>query len=185
MDCESDEEDDYDSSIAIHDLDTCIILSTIAMTQLNVLHQMDTRNFHPIERRRVLAGTIRRESLQNPCQLVFWKVYLSTNDDALIQLCGFHKEAFNRLLDLFTPMYNAYTPHGNSIKPILNPNFGWKRLLDATACLGLVLAWLRSTGAIRTLCFLFGLVPNSCSIWLRFGKRILVHILSDVEEAKV
>ena len=137
----------------------------------------DRRKLLPILYRRVLAGTIRRRSLQTPSTSIFNKVYHSTQLEALIQLCGFHKTAFDQLLSIFKPYYNAYTPHSKTHIRRLKRSSGRRRLLDAKACLGLVLAWLRTRGAYRILCFTFGIIPSSCSIWLRFGKRCLIMAL--------
>jgi len=38
---------------------------------------------------------------------------------------------------------------------------------------------------VRSLCFLYGIVPASCSVWLRYGKRVLLKALLHMDEAKV
>ena len=58
-------------------------------------------------------------------------------------------------------------------------------MLNEYSCLGLVLTWLRSRGPLRLLSFMFGLVPSTTNVWLRFGKRILVRVLMDNKYAKV
>ena len=88
---------------------------------------------------------------------VFWEVYNAGQDESLIQLCGFHKAGFDSLLDLFSPTYERYTPHGRAIRPV-KKKAGRNRLLNSAACLGLVLTWLRSRGGNK---FLFVLCSES------------------------
>ena len=127
---------------------------------------------------------IRHGSLQDPTRSVFWEVYHAGQDESLIQLCGFHKAAFDSLLKLFAPMYNTFTPHGKTIRQV-KKKAGQNRLLNSVACLGLVLTWLRSRGGNKFLCFMFGIIPSSCSIWLWYGKRVLIKVLRNVNAAKV
>ena len=54
---------------------------------------------------------------------------------------------------------------------------GWRPLLDAEGCLGLVLCWSRTRGAEWSLAVAFGLTGTPVSVYLRFGMRILVTIL--------
>ena len=150
----------------------------------DILNDIDSRNFQSLLYRRALSGTIRRGSLQNPTKSVFWEVYNSGQDESLIQLCGFHKAGFDSLLELFAPTYDTFTPHGKTIRAVKKKG-GRNRLLSPAACLGLVLTWLRSRGGNKFLCFMFGIIPSSCSIWLRYGKRVLIKVLRNVDAAKV
>ena len=175
----------------LHDNDSTtttlvIVLALLLLDEENktIIENIDARNFQSLLYRRVLAGTIRRRSLQDPTRSIFWEVYKAGQDESLIQLCGFHKTGFDNLVRLFQPVYDRYTPHGTTIR-IVKKRAGRQRLLNATSCLGLVLTWLRSRGGNRFLCFMFGILPSSCSIWLRYGKRVLLKVLRYVEEAKV
>ena len=150
----------------------------------DILNDIDSRNFQSLLYRRALSGTIRRGSLQNPTKSVFWEVYNSGQDESLIQLCGFHKAGFDSLLELFAPTYDTFTPHGKTIRAVKKKG-GRNHLLSPTACLGLVLTWLQSRGGNKFLCFMFGIIPSSCSIWLRYGKRVLIKVLRNVDAAKV
>ena len=150
----------------------------------DILNDIDSRNFQSLLYRRALSGTIHRGSLQNPTKSVFWEVYNSGQDESLIQLCGFHKAGFDSLLELFAPTYDTFTPHGKTIRAVKKKG-GRNRLLSPAACLGLVLTWLRSRGGNKFLCFMFGIIPSSCSIWLRYGKRVLIKVLRNVDAAKV
>ena len=55
----------------------------------------------------------------------------------------------------------------------------------AEMCLGLTLAWTRTRGAHWLLSMIFGMTANTVSVWLRFGIRLLVHILKHHEDAAV
>jgi len=112
--------------------------------------------------------------------------YRGGQEESLIQLCGFSKTAFDALLQKFLPVFNAYTPHSkDSHIRCLSRQPCHSRLLNATSCLGLVLTWLHSHGSALALCFLYGIVPASCRVWLRFGKRVLLKVLMHVDEARV
>ena len=155
-----------------------IVLAVLLLDEENktIINSIDTRNFQSLLYCRTLAGTIRRRSLQDPTRSIFWEVYGTGQDESLIQLCGFHKARFDNLVRLFQPVYDRYTPHGTTIK-IVKKRAGRQRLLNATSCLGLVLTWLRSRGGNRFLCFMFGILPSSCSVWLQYGKRVLLKVL--------
>ena len=172
-----------------NDNTTTTILMVLALLLLDeenqtIVDAIDTRTFQPLLYRRALAGTIRRRSLQDPTRSIFWEVYNAGQDESLIQLCGFHKAGFDKLVSLFQPIYDRYTPHGTTIR-MVKKRAGRQRLLDATSCLGLVLTWLRSRGGNRFLCFMYAILPSSCSIWLQYGKRVLLKVLHNVEAAKV
>jgi hypothetical protein len=57
--------------------------------------------------------------------------------------------------------------------------------MSAADCLGLCLAWTRTTGPLFLLQVVFGMTKSSCSIYLRFGRRLLIHILHDNQYAKI
>ena len=44
---DSNDKDEYNSPIAMDNLDTSIILLVVAMKQLESLHEMDRRSFYP------------------------------------------------------------------------------------------------------------------------------------------
>jgi hypothetical protein len=92
---------------------------------------------------------------------------------------------------LFEPWFNAHTPwvgqqDGTNYRG-LDPNksTGRKRLIDASTCVGLVLAWYRFRGGGFILQGWFGLTGNHCSVWIRFGRRGLLLLLKDNEDARV
>ena len=106
----------------LHDNDSTtttlvIVLALLLLDEENktIIENIDARNFQSLLYRRVLAGTIRRRSLQDPTRSIFWEVYKAGQDESLIQLCGFHKTGFDNLVRLFQPVYDRYTPHGTTI----------------------------------------------------------------------
>jgi hypothetical protein len=182
---DDEEEDDDDDDRAGNVLFYCCMSYVISHNQTENVNS--TRfDGSSLEYRRNNSGTIRRKSLQNPSDSVFWKMYNSKQDDGLIQLCGLDHNAFDHLLCLFKPIYDHHTPHtDNNIQKINRNHNGRPRGLDATAAMGLVLTWLRSNGGHRVLCFLFGILKSTCSVWLRFGKRCLIKCLRSLPESKV
>ena len=136
-------------------------------------------------------SVIRRNALHDPLNSAFMHLYRSMQDDALITLCGFDHAAFNRLLTLFRPMFKAYTPYPQShnnrghMRRLTRRNRGRRRKITAVMCLGLVLAWTRTRGSRKVLQLIFGFTANPLSVWLRFGRRILVKVLAKHPDAKV
>ena len=161
-----------------------VVFFMLMITQNNLelkrLLSMDSSAFMPLWYRRARCGTIRRGALHDPTESTFHKVYKSGHDDALISMTGLNFMAFGELLSLFRPLFEVYTPHGSTRIRRVEKSSGRKRILSAEACLGLVLTWLRSRGPNRVLCFLFGIIPGTCSVYLRFAKRILIRVLKDI-----
>ena len=58
-------------------------------------------------------------------------------------------------------------------------------MITPTIALGLVLAWTRTRGSSMVLQMIFGMTATLLSIWVRFGRRILVKVLKDHPEARV
>ena len=135
-----DSDDDEEYLNHINNTNNMMLIITVLLIKKSRA-SIDLRQLRSIHERRVLSGTIRRKSLQKASESVFWKVYNSNQDDSLIQLCGFHKKAFDELVQLFRPIYEKYTPHDKRIRPV-KKTAGRNRLLNATSCLGLVLTWL-------------------------------------------
>ena len=71
-----------------NDNTTTTILMVLALLLLDeenqtIVDAIDTRTFQPLLYRRALAGTIRRRSLQDPTQSIFWEVYKAGQDKVL------------------------------------------------------------------------------------------------------
>jgi len=140
------------------------------------------------ERRRLCDRRIPRHSLSEPKKSVFTVMFESGEDHSLVTYCGLNHYGFSELLKLFEPVYNSFTPYSSEgrIRP-LNPNSsrGRKRSMNALQCLGLCLAWTRSRGSINSLCMIFGITNSVCSLFLRFGRRILVRFLANDTRSEI
>jgi hypothetical protein len=114
-------------------------------------------------------------------------LYNSGNDQALITLTGFDFATFHWLDEMFTPVYDNHTPFNTPDGMILpiDSSRGRKRLIHGKDCLALSLAWTRTRGSNMALQLIFGLTGTPLSMYLRYGRRILVQLLSNNELAKV
>ena len=129
-----------------------------------------------------------RPSLLLPVDSPWLATYKSGSDRALITLTGLNFAAFERLHVQFAEYFHAYSPYGDNGRiRLLNPieRRGRKRLVTSHACLGLVLMWTRTTCQYWVLSTTFGFIGTTCSDWLQFGKRILVHVLASRRDCLV
>ena len=62
---------------------------------------------------------------------------------------------------------------------------GRPRLISARDCLGLVLGWTRTRGSNMVLQIIFGMTSTSVSMYLRFGRRILIKVLTNEPSAAI
>jgi hypothetical protein len=77
-----------------------------------------------------------------------------------------------------TLSHTLYRIHRTCIYHKNREKKGRPRQLDAEGCLGLVLMWYCTRGAVsRSLCIMFGLTLTVMLHWLKFGKRVLLSIL--------
>ena len=150
-----------------------------------------TPSFHKsleLQSRRLRQGKIRRAALHHPRQSAFAKLFNSGQDDALVTLCGFDHQTFASLHEMFKVEFEKYSPysHDRRIQRRLpRKKAGRKHLLSSIHCLGLILAWTRTRGSYSVLQLIFGLTVNCLSLWLRYGRRLLLKILRDHPLAKV
>ena len=137
------------------------------------------------QRRR--KGTVRCGALLPPQASAFTALFNSGQDDALITLCGFDHASFTMLLGLFKPLYDNLTPYSKDgmISDEFDAYRGRPRCMDACTCLALCLAWTRTRGSLAVLCIIFGITSSTLSLWIRFSRRIVIHMLLDHPLAKV
>jgi len=123
---------------------------------------------------------IPRFALQSSNESPFVTLFMSANDQALITMTGFDHSCFHYILHRFAPLYALYSPYSESgmVRRLRLPARR-PRSLNALQCLGLVLAWGRTRGSIMVLCMLFGTTASVCSVFLRFGRRLLIRALRD------
>ncbi|CDF36841.1 unnamed protein product [Chondrus crispus] len=132
---------------------------------------------------------ISRAALQHPSMSTFSVLYGSGCDRSLITLTGLDHHAFRRLLEKFAPAFERFSPYCSEgmirLLPLRSKKRGRPRSLSACQCLGLVLSWGRSRGSEMVLCLIFGITGSVCSLFLRFGRRILLQQLSADDMAAV
>ena len=121
-----------------------------------------------------------------PSLSAFRTLYESNNDQALITATGFDHATFSWILEKFKVLYDSLTPFFKiRTDNTSNDKRGRPRDLDAIGCLGLVLVWTRTKGSYFPLCMMFGIMQSTCSVFLRFGRRILCHVLSKETDSQV
>ena len=96
----------------------------------------------------------------------------------MITFTGFDRTSFFWLHTHFECMYTQYSPHSvdGNMKRIDNTK-GRRRLLTSMDCLALCLSWTRFRGSVSSLQMIFGITGTPLSLYLRFGRRILVAML--------
>ena len=185
-------EDDIASAMAdADDADLLLLLMLLRLEESSrpFVHSRNRHVFYNMlsaECRRRRDRRIPREALVHPSMSNWVVLFGSGNDQALITATGFDHETFRWMLPDFEEIYLNYTP--NSRTGLIERKMahrGRPRHLDAAACLGLTLFWTRSQGAEYSLAMHFGITATPCSVWIRFGRRILVQILRNKREASV
>ena len=115
----------------------------------------------------------------------FVQLYHSGNDQSLLNCCGVDHKIFRELLALFEPVYDRFTVDKWTGEIRLRKPQGRPRELDAIGALGLVLFWYRTRGSCaRAIAFPFGLTATPMYQWLKFGRRVLLSVLQNVDVAK-
>jgi DDE superfamily endonuclease len=139
--------------------------------------------------RRIRRRYIPRPSLHLPSMCAWRTLYASKQDQALITLTGLDFATFDWLADKFAALYDTHSPwidqtNGN-IVPLPPGQKGKPRMVSAIDCLGLCLAWTRTRGSSMILQMIFGLTLNPVSMYLRFGRRIVIEVLSKEPETVI
>ena len=134
-----------------------------------------------LEERRRRGRKIPRESLEHPSRSAWRKLYESGNDAALITLTGLDHVTFDELNIKFKLLFDSHTPHTvNGTIEILAHCAGSRgrpRLIQSHDCLGLCLAWTRTRGSCYVLQLIFGMTGTALSLYIRFGRRLLITVL--------
>ena len=122
-----------------------------------------------IEERRWRCRKILRCALI-PLNLLPWrKLQASQNDQAYITMTGFDCESFQKILEIFAPMFHGHAPFDSSGLIVeFEYTTGQKREVTAADCLGLVLVWTRTRGSLNALQLVFGLTFSNLSVYLLF-----------------
>ena len=164
----------------------CILLLEEEEQQEEEQQELSFRQCLDHHSRRLRSGAIRRGALQAPSKSAFQYLFKSGQDDALVTLCGFDHQSFatiNALFDVEYRQYSPFTVNGQiRRRPLRNRR---RRLLSSIQCLGLVLAWTRTRGQYSVLQLIFGITKGHLSLWLRFGRRLLIKNLQNNPLAQV
>ena len=166
---------------------TSLLLILLLMSEDEEDEDMSFTDRLGLRYRRLRSGRIRRLSLDPPNASAFVRLFCSGQDDALVTLCGFDHRSFKSLHNLFAPLYDDYSPYVARGRLIVkhNKEKGGRRLLTSWHCLGLILAWTRTRGSLAVLQIIFGVAASGLSLWLRFGRRMLIQALRSNELAVV
>ena len=156
-------------------------------------HSHYQKRFHrslSLEERRIRQQKIPRPSLHSIGESSWRRLYFSYNNQSLITLTGLDHGTFDYLLRKFRPIFDSHSPfgydgdgYGDGL--LLGSRKGRKRRVTALDCLGLVLTWTRTRGSTFSLQMHFGLTMSNLSVYLRFGRRIIVEVLQNDEYAKI
>ncbi len=94
------------------------------------------------------------------------KLIALRNNQAYITMMGFDCESFDRILEKFGPMFSGHTPFDASgmIVDFVYAR-GQKRVVQPADCLGLVLVWTCTRGAMNVLQLVFGLTYCNLSVY--------------------
>lgn len=116
----------------------------------------------------------------------------SQNVAGFITVTGIDLACFRELLSAFSPLFWNHTPYsrvidGGRISKIdpSKKKGGRPRMVSCHACLGMVLFWTRTKCHYWTIAQFFDFTGSVCELWLRFGKRLLLHVLSQREDTQV
>ena len=103
----------------------------------------------------------------------------------MVTLTGLDHASFENLHELFVPYFEALTPRSKSRCVTTKKKIGRKRFITSRDCLALCLAWTRTRGSTYVLSMIFGQVSATVSIYLKFGRHILLQILDSHPSAQV
>jgi hypothetical protein len=139
--------------------------------------------------RRLRQRKIPRCSLQEQPQSAWQCLYESRNDQGMITLTGFDCATFDSLCEIFTPIFELYTPFVPSgvscFEHTKEQNRGRPQMIWPEDGLGLVLAWTRTRGSLMVLQLIFEMMYTNLDDYLLFAKRIIVMVSQDHPMAKV
>ena len=117
-------------------------------------------------------------------------LYFRGDQQAFRTVTGLDPQCFHELLTVFTSLFESNSPYSRNQDSYIrrinwNKKRGCPRVITAHACLGLVLYWMRTTAFYWEMSGYFGLVILCCSLWLRFGKQLLLQILLQRTDVQV
>ena len=166
-----------------------IIAIILRRRRRNRIHSRYAKRFYlslNAEERRRRDRRIPRVALVEPGKSAWRRILVSGNDQSLITITGLDFSVFGALMERFEPMYSQYSVapvDGKYVK--VKDKSGRRRLMKGEDCLGLVLVWTRTRGSLTLLQVIFGLSRTGVEVYLRFGKRLLIKLLSRDVNSKI
>ena len=140
-----------------------------------------------MEERRIRQRSIPRVSLLAQHQSAWHRLYKSESDQALITLTGLDFQSFHLLCCEFAPIFDNFSPFGEESGKLVQLQYstGRPRKISAQDCLGLVLAWTRTRGSLMALQLIFGMTMTNVSMYIRFGRRVIIEVLKKNDLASI
>jgi hypothetical protein len=174
------------------DVIVCFLIEDRPKKDRRAKHSRYRKDYHKsldIFHRRLRQRKIPRCSLQEQFQNAWCCLYESRNDQGMITLTGFDRATFDSLCEIFTPIFESYTPFVASsvscFERTKEQNSGRPRMIRPEDGLGLVLAWTRTRALLMVLQLIFLMTYTNLDGYLLFAKRIIVMVLQDHQMAKV
>ena len=152
------------------------------------IHSRNRKAFHgtlSAENRRLRQRRLNRPSLLPVSKSPWRKALASRDDQALITTTGFNYESLKYIFASFAPIFDDYSPFLDEKIVKKHSTKGRKRKIHVEDCVGLVLMWTRTRGSMYSLQMTFGMTMTNFSMYLRFGRRIMVEVLSKDALAKI
>ncbi len=170
----------------------CCLIEDCSKKDRCAKHSRYCKDYHKsldIFHRRLWQRKIPRCSFQEQSQIAWRCLYQSKNDQGMITLTGFDCATFNSLCEIFTPVFELYTPFVLSgilcFERMKEQNRGRPWMIRPEDSIGLVLAWTRTRGMLMVLQLIFGMTYTNLDYYLLFAKRIIVMVLQDHPMAQV
>jgi hypothetical protein len=141
--------------------------------------------------RQIWQRKIPRCSLLDQSWSAWRHLYKSGNDQGMITLTSFDHATFNFLCEIFTPIFNSYTPFVfvpsgvSCFEHRKEQNRGRPWMIWPEDGLGLILAWNRTRGLLMALQLIFRMTYTNLDDYLIFAKRIIAMVLQEHLTAKV
>ncbi len=155
-------------------------------------HSRYRKDYHrPLDKfqRQLRQRKIPRCSLLDQSRSAWRRLYESGNDQGMITLTSFYHATYDFLCEIFTPIFNSYTPFVptgvSCFEHTKEQNRGRPWMIRPEDGLGLVLAWSRARGSLIALQLIFGMTYTNLDDYLLFTKRIIVMVLQEHPMAKV
>jgi hypothetical protein len=149
----------------------CCLIEDCSAKDHRAKHSQYCKDYHrSLDKfhRQLRQRKIPRCSLLEQSQSAWRCLYQSRNDQGMITMTGFDRSTFNSLCEIFTPIFELYTPFVPSgvscFEHTNKQNKGRHLMIRPEDGLGLVLAWTRTRGLLMVLQLIFGMTYTNSMI---------------------